>query len=311
MREAAILEKIHNHRHTVMRYRYLTALIRLIRRVMHTYRTCHLSRSAAALSYYLLLALFPMIVCISVLLYRRIPLSPSIGGEAMAWLRVGLESIGGFSWENPEAIPSTVIFAAALTLLLSASAGAFRCLASSASEITELNAAPTLIRDSGARHFTGMLGLVIGYLFATVLFFAVYAAIFLLLLWDELTALIAHHIPANALTDLLSASRYLVLFLLFYALCFGLMRILPPHLRIRCRNADRRSPAAPGALFCTVGLITVTVWFALFIRGSARYSLVYGSLASMILFLTWIFVCGNVLLLGIAVNAAIGRNEQY
>lgn len=302
-------------RESLFQNRKIAAVLNFIRRIMRTYRSCHLSRSAAALSYYLLLALFPMIVCISVLLAERLPAMPALGLEAASWLHMALDSIGGFSWENPDGISSTVIFSAALTLLLSASAGAFRCLSSSAAEIADHNM-PGIDSCRRIRRASGMLGLVIGYLFATILFFAVYAAIFLLLLWEELTALISHHIPANALTDLLSASRYLVLFLLFYALCWGLMRILPPHLQVsksvrrsRTPNAANRRTTAPGALFCTVGLCAATVWFALFIRGSARYSLVYGSLASMILFLTWIFVCGNVLLLGIAVNAVFGQKS--
>jgi len=282
-------------------------LIRQITRVMHTYRACHLSRSAAAVSYYLLLALFPMVVCFSVLLSDRISLPGTISGEAIMRIIADLDSIGGFSWENPDGVSSSVIFAAALTLLLSASAGAFRCLAAGAAEITEYNTLSP-IDAHPMRRYSGMFGLIIGYLFATVLFFAVYAAIFLLILWEELIALIAHRLPATVFTDLLSASRFLVLFLLFYALCYGLMRILPPHLRTQVHQHNRRCKTAPGALFCTVGLCVATVWFALFIRGSAKYSLVYGSLASMILFLMWIFLCGNLLLLGIAVNAVKAKN---
>ncbi len=293
-----------------MKQKQNIAVFALIRRVVHTYSSCHLSRSAAAVAYDLLLALFPMIVCFSVLLYCRTPIPTSFGGEVLSQLYLGLESIGGFSWENPDGISSTVIFGAALVLFLSASAGAFRCLGLGAAEITE--AAHTVVIDNHhqKRRFSGMLGAVIGYLFATLLFFAVYAAIFLLLLWEELTALIAHRISANVITELLSASRYLVLFLLFYALCFGLLRILPPHFHTKSTAVSARSPTAPGALFCTVGLCAATVWFALFIRGSAKYSLVYGSLASMILFLTWIFICGNLLLLGIAVNAAISQTIE-
>ena len=288
--------------------RHRTRLIRQITRVMHTYRVCHLSRSAAAVSYYLLLSLFPMIVCISVLLSGRISLPGTISGEAIMRRFADLDKIGGFSWDNPEGISSSVIFAAALTLLLSASAGAFRCLAAGAAEIADCNLSHVIDQKTSSRPITGIFGMILGYLFATVLFLAVYAAIFLMLLWEELIALIAHHLSANVLTELLSASHYLVLFLLFYALCYGLMRILPPHLRAQTNRLVRRHRTAPGALFCTVGLCAATVWFALFIRGSAKYSLVYGSLASMILFLMWIFICGNFLLIGIAVNAVHAEN---
>ena len=40
--------------------------------------------------------------------------------------------------------------------------------------------------------------------------------------------------------------------------------------------------------------------FSLFIGMSSRYALVYGSLASLIILLVWLYFCGNVLLLGAA-----------
>ena len=40
-----------------------------------------------------------------------------------------------------------------------------------------------------------------------------------------------------------------------------------------------------------------------FIGMSSRYALVYGSLASLIILLVWLYLCGNILLLG----AVVGR----
>ena len=293
-------------------------LYRTVCRVTDIYRDCHLPRSAAALAYYLLLALFPTAVSISILMYRHHAV-PHLVWEALVWMERTLEDIGGFSWDNPGGISAAAVFAASLTLLLSASAGAFRCLLVTASEISQTctvvsrHRAPSQDKGSGTPHrrLSGILGSVIAYLFAVVLFAAVYAAIFLLLLWEELIALLTDLLPdnggfpADALTEILSASRGLVLLVLFFGLCCGLLRLLPPHTPGTRVSGAHRTPTVPGALFCTVGLCASTVWFALFIRGSAGYSLVYGSLASLILFLTWIFVCGNVIFLGIALNAAL------
>ena len=69
-----------------MKRKQPVTLFGLIRRVMHTYSSCHLSRSAAAVAYDLLLALFPMIVCFSVLLYRRVPVAATIGGEVLEFM---------------------------------------------------------------------------------------------------------------------------------------------------------------------------------------------------------------------------------
>ena len=42
--------------------------------------------------------------------------------------------------------------------------------------------------------------------------------------------------------------------------------------------------------------------FSLLMGNSARYSLIYGSLASVILLLVWLYLCGNILIMGNAVN---------
>ena len=91
-----------------MKRKQPVALFALIRRVMHTYSSCHLSRSAAAVAYDLLLALFPMIVCFSVLLYRRVPVASSPAALCLArpspWVTPGRRDTiwkDGKSNDNP------------------------------------------------------------------------------------------------------------------------------------------------------------------------------------------------------------------
>jgi len=47
--------------------------------------------------------------------------------------------------------------------------------------------------------------------------------------------------------------------------------------------------------------------FSFFLGLSARYRLVYGSLAGVILLLVWLYLCGNLLLLGAAALAVSRR----
>ena len=286
---------------------------RFIREVLSVYRDCHLARGSAAVAYYLLLALFPMAVCVSVLLYRH-ALMPSLWYEALHWLDRVFDAVGGTQTAAADGA-SPVLFFAALTLLLSASAGAFRCLYLSASDIVDKCGISCFANKASAdrSRISGVFGAVIGYLFAAVLFFAVCGAVFLLLLWEELTSLAAHHLGAGALTELLFASRYLVMLLLFFCLCLGLLRILPPNVHGACRvlAGFSRPTVLPGAVFCTAGLSVSAAFFALFMRKSAKYSLVYGSLASVILFLMWLFVCAGVILIGVAVNAVRRQNRYF
>ncbi|MBQ7983595.1 MAG: YihY/virulence factor BrkB family protein, partial [Clostridia bacterium] len=249
--------------------------------------------------------------CFSILLSQHPIEAYPIIAELAHGISGELSALDGFTWQNPDGISSVTIFLAALTLLLSASAGAFRCLAAATWELYTRADAPEHLLSSPKTQsgMIGMFGVIFGYVFSIVLFFAVYASIFLMILWEELTALLSHLLPYPALGAILSALRYPFLLLLFFGICLGLLRVLQPR-QLRRHFRPVRVTVVPGALFCTIGLVAVTLYFSLFIRGSAKYSLVYGSLASMILFLMWIFLCGNILLIGTAINAhLLSRNS--
>ena len=57
------------------------------------------------------------------------------------------------------------------------------------------------------------------------------------------------------------------------------------------------------SLLTAAAIAAASVLFSWFIGMSSRYALVYGSLASLIILLVWLYLCGNILLLG----AVIGR----
>ena len=52
-----------------------------------------------------------------------------------------------------------------------------------------------------------------------------------------------------------------------------------------------------------VALVAATALFSWFIGLSSRYSLVYGSLASVIILLVWLYLCGNILILEMSLTA--------
>ena len=57
------------------------------------------------------------------------------------------------------------------------------------------------------------------------------------------------------------------------------------------------------SLLAALAIVAASALFSWFIGMSSRYALVYGSLASLIILLVWLYLCGNILLLG----AVIGR----
>ena len=262
--------------------------------IMQIYGSCSLSRSAAGLSYYLILALFPFIISFSIVVTQFQLNENDILHLIESWIADDLEALEAFTWQNPDETSSTVIFIAALTLLISTSAGAFRCLAHTADEIQQ-----TVTKNPLVTHrFNGIFGTIFSYLFAMLLFLAVYASIFIVLLWEEITAFLTRFIAISAAAEFFGKLRFLLLFLIFFFFCYVLQYLMQPS------DFSRRA-LLPGTLLCSVGMGFVTLYFSIFIRGSAKYSLIYGSLASLILLLMWIFICGNLVLLGVAINTIL------
>ena len=66
----------------------------------------------------------------------------------------------------------------------------------------------------------------------------------------------------------------------------------------------------PGALAASAALAAASMIFSLLMGNSARYSLIYGSLASVILLLVWLYLCGNILIMGNAVNYVLFTHRR-
>ena len=77
-------------------------------------------------------------------------------------------------------------------------------------------------------------------------------------------------------------------------------------------RAPRQATAAilTGAFLAAVALVAATALFSWFIGLSSRYSLVYGSLASVIILLVWLYLCGNILILGNVFNCVWYRHKK-
>ena len=69
-------------------------------------------------------------------------------------------------------------------------------------------------------------------------------------------------------------------------------------------------PVVPGALAASAALAAASAIFSLLMGNSARYSLVYGSLASVIIMLVWLYLCGNILIMGNVVNFVLFTHRK-
>ncbi|MFR6185414.1 MAG: YhjD/YihY/BrkB family envelope integrity protein [Lawsonibacter sp.] len=72
-------------------------------------------------------------------------------------------------------------------------------------------------------------------------------------------------------------------------------------------SAGAPAPCTSPPLLSAAALVACSVLFSWFIGMSSRYSLVYGSLASLIILLVWLYFCGNILLLGAVAGRVWGQ----
>lgn len=259
-----------------------------VREVANTYFHFMISRSAAGLSYYLVLSLFPLLLCSSIVL-TELPLYETAVlytlDEILAET-VGIDPAEVYANES-----NALFFFISMTVLISSSAGAFRCLSHTAAEIT------------GEKRFGGILGGVLGYLFSIILFLMIYASFAIMSLWNELLDLALLYLPVSDVFDVIGKLRYLIVFAVIFGFCYALAFLLQP------KNTPRGG-ILPGALFSAVALCTVTWYFAYFMRGSTKYSLIYGSISSIVLLMIWLNLQGNILMLSIVINAVWQKRNK-
>lgn len=252
-----------------------------VREVLNTYFHFMISRSAAGLSYYLVLSLFPLLLCFSIVL-TELPLYEASVLSSLDTIlseTVGIDAADVLLSEKTD-----FFFFISLTVLISSSAGAFRCLSHTAGEIT------------GEKRYGGFWGSVLGYLFSIILFLMIYASFAIMSLWNEFLDLTLVYLPVPDIFDIIGKLRYLIVFAVIFGFCYALDFLLQP-------KNTRKGCVLPGALFSAVSLCTVTWYFAAFVRGSAKYSLIYGSISSIVLLMIWLNLQGNILMLSLVINA--------
>lgn len=255
-------------------------LIAWIINFIQLYGKYKVSRSAAEVSYYLTLSFFPFLICLNWLIgtfnlelmnFIR-PLEGLFPTTTMNLLKEYLAYIG----ENQ----SIVMLIGGLMFLITSSSSAFKALFNITAEI------------QGKYVRTGILEYVFGFTCSTVFLFATFIGMLLSVIAKTLLSAIGAFLPI----DLSFLEQFQILrlsgqFLFLMLLVFMLYRY-PTVEENRDGNTFICSALVAAAL------LVVSVGFSVFLQLSVRYSIVYGSLTSIIALMTWIFICMNIIICG-------------
>lgn len=261
--------------------------------VWDAYARVGVARSAAALSYFLILTLFPLLMCVNFFIglfhldleQVLAALNQVLPADALSLMADYLTYVSGIQ-------SNALLWASLFTILVSASAG-LRTLFLTMDELY------------GVRRDNGLGRIVLSVALSVLFLLTIYLSVVVIFTGDWFFGLLEEHLPhrllellpLDALSGLWQWMRYLLLF------CFMLMLVLVIYRVGAPRKAVRNRTILLASLFTALAMVACSVLFSWFIGMSSRYALVYGSLASLIILLVWLYFCGNILLMG----AVVGR----
>ncbi len=255
-----------------------------------------MNRSAAALSYFLIMTLFPMLICAQ-------------------WILSALgEDIVLFLEEFSELIPSGVLTIIEEYLLYAGSqsnglliigivtaiytgAAAFRTLSDTLREIFESRGGSDTAR---------------------FIFSFVYAVAFLLAVYVLAITVIAGRWLINILEPFFAAIDFINLldlanlwnwfrFVILNIISTGMLYTI---YYFSAWRSPFRINVLPGAVFGSLVFTVVSGFFSWFISSSVKYSAVYGSLASVIILMLWLYIFSNVILIGALINKELSEHKS-
>lgn len=246
------------------------------------------SRAAAALSYFLILTLFPLLVCVNYFIgLFHLDLENMLRSLDQLLpagvLAVVTDYLGYVAGSQSRAL----LLASLITILVSASAG-LRTLLATMDELHGVTDSRPVRRVVFSVVLSALFLLTI-YLSVVVIFTGEW---FFWLLEKNLPAYLAELFPLSALSELWQWLRYLLLF------CFVLLLVLIVYRAGTPKGAMRRPVVLLSSLLAALAIAGASVLFSWFIGMSSRYALVYGSLASLIILLVWLYLCGCLLMVG-------------
>lgn len=266
--------------------------VKFILEIADIYFSKRVARSAAELAYFLILSFFPVLICLNAFA-GLLPLetgdllegaAPFLPGQAVDILRDYI----GYITQNE----SSGMLAAGIIMTLFSSSAAFRALMNIMGDIYE------------RKSFRGLWQILASVLFSVLFLITIYLSLVVLLTGEWLFQLIegVFQVDAGELLWNWWWMRFLLLF------CLVLLFVMVAY-RMSAPRGKPQPPILTGAVLSAAALVAASVLFSWFIGMSSRYSLVYGSLASVIILLVWLYLCGNILILGNVFNCVWYRRK--
>ena len=262
--------------------------------VVDVYFSKRVGRAAAELAYFLILTFFPILICVSTFVNElRLDLS-SLMDHADPFLPEGVLVLfqDYLTYIDTNQSAAMLITGAILTILFASSA--VRGLMNFIQELY------------GRATFSGLWQVIASLLFSVLLLVTIYLSLAVVVTGNWFFHLLGQVFKLEGLVERFGAwqsIKYLLLLAMVFLFILLLYRFAAPLNR-------PRPPVVPGALTAAAALAIASMVFSVLMGNSTRYSLIYGSLASVIIMLVWLYLCGNILIMGNVINYVLFTHRK-
>lgn len=252
---------------------------------MERMRKDHVSAYAAQAAYFLMMSFIPFVLFLTAIV-QYTPLTYREVRQAI--MSVVPENLQGFVLN----IVAEVFSKSAAVLPLSALVALWSSGKGMQALINGLN---TIYHVKETRNWLVNRIYSMFYMFLFVL--ALIASLLLLVMGSRIHVLISGYVPflGNMIGRILGAKTFLV-FVMLFLVFLVLYRYLPN------RRASLKSQV-PGAFLTAVAWSVFSYLFSLYFTFFPDFSIMYGSLSTLILVMVWLYFCMNLLLYGAEINA--------
>ena len=262
--------------------------------VVDVYFSKQVGRAAAQLAYFLILTFFPIIICVSAFVNELHLDITSLLEQADPFLPAGVLAIFQDYLTYIDTNQSAVMLITGMFLTILFASAAVRGLMNIMNELY------------GRATFRGLSQLVASILFSVLLLATIYLSLAVVVTGNWFFHLLGQVLKLENLVERFVAwqsFKYLLLLGMVFLFILLLYRFAAP--------LDKpRPPVVPGALAASVALAAASMIFSFLMSNSTRYSLIYGSLASVIIMLVWLYLCGNILIMGNVVNYVLFTHRK-
>lgn len=245
-------------------------------------------RAAAAVSYYITLSFFPFLICLNWLIATiGIDVGTIVNLTAGFIPQPAMDSLNQYM-EYIVDQQSPFLLITGVTFLATSASAAFRTLVTIMEEI------------HGRQRFSGLVKYLLSFAGSTMFLFSIYFFMLFSVVAKSLISLIDKWLHTELST----------LFQYEWMHSFLILVFLTVILYCLYRTYNKKGRAFKALVLSSVIaaflLVVVSYGFSELMRFSVKYSLVYGSLTSVICLMMWIFICANIIIGGSVLGRVIG-----